>query len=84
MPDQPGQKPAYRTSTTPAVMAIVDHFVNIGFDPGLADYDETALAVLDGLEAAGYELLECLSCGKPADRSMACAECRPKMEADAS
>jgi hypothetical protein len=43
-----------------------------------------ALAVLNGLEAAGYELLECLSCGKPAARDDACDTCRPMMEADAA
>lgn len=49
-------EPLY-VSTHPAVIAVVDHFVSVGFDPSYADYDEVAQTVLEGLAKAGFELL---------------------------
>lgn len=38
----------------PAVVAMVDHFVNEGFDPDGAEYVEIAMTALMGLYVAGF------------------------------
>lgn len=38
----------------PGVLAIVEHFVNEGFDPDGAEYVEIAQVALTGLYAAGF------------------------------
>jgi hypothetical protein len=38
----------------PAVLAMVEHFVNEGFDPDGAEYVEIAMTALMGLYVAGF------------------------------
>jgi hypothetical protein len=47
----------YDEPTHPAVVAVVDHYVETGFDPDGADYYEIAQVTLEALAKAGMTLV---------------------------